>query len=293
MNAKVNLAFILSPQAGPAVGHGRVFPTATKRSAIEGATHVERPFLILVNTSGKLPVSPYYQGIQIFLPFALGPFASFLRVTNSAQRFLAFTILRIGGRLVLGAVLFQGSAVSSDSELLFYQSVIGPVEMVSTSVRSPEVNELARLLVSVKSEEKQGQLLTGEAVMDLTLLAALKDLATPFFRRVSLLRRRGLPLLFESPRESEIGAPWLQPYDPGNAYVRQMNRSAKSLEYREELAIYQEIGDNESGTSVPGDRHCHDAQRRYVGIESLEKSLALSQRSARGVSPLEPLTVLG
>jgi Uncharacterized protein conserved in bacteria len=167
-------------------------------------------------------------------------------------------------------------------------NLINPVLAQSQSVlnqpASSEVNELAAALVGARSEEEQEQLLARKKeLMNGTLLAALRALATPFTQkgdyaeavRISQLEVRIAERIGDRVELANALC------DLGSVYDRQ-NRTAQALDcFQKALAIFEEAGDKKGkARALHSIGLTYVTQRRFnQALEWYDKSLLVSQEA--------------
>jgi len=170
--------------------------------------------------------------------------------------------------------------------LLALSLIFSPSLAQTQSVPNPptlsEVNELAEALVAAASEEEQEQLLAPKKdLVNSALLAALKALADPLFKKgdyAQALRISQLAARISERIGDRVGLGNAL-IDLGKIHDRQ-NRHAQSMEcFQKGLAVFEEVGDKK-GKSIAllyiGD--AYDSESRFdQALAYYEKSLAISE----------------
>src|SRR5947207_1624703 len=200
---------------------------------------------------------------------------------------MSFTLRNVLCLLVLTLTLHLGLTTAA----------FGQPKSLVNSTGSVEVNELATALVRTKSETEQQELLAHKAeLMNPSLLAALKALATPLVQkgdygeatRISQLAVR----IAEKIRDrTALG---ITLCDLGSIVARSQNRAAEALEPLEKsLAILEEVGNKkEQARALHAIGFAYSQQRKHkLALDNYQKSLALSQEV--GDRKLEALVLNG
>ena len=166
---------------------------------------------------------------------------------------------------------------------IFNAALAQPKSLVNAATTT-EVNELAAALVRTKSDAEQQKLLAqhGE-LLNASLLAALKSLATPLVQKGEYAEAARISQLAVRVAEkmgdrTALGSTLC---DLGSVYGRQQNRAAESLDYlQKSLAIFEEIGNKkEQARALQAMGVAYGSQRRHeLAIDSYNKSLALSEQ---------------
>lgn len=148
-----------------------------------------------------------------------------------------------------------------------------------------EVKELAAALVRTKSDAEQQELLAqhGE-LLNSSLLAALKSLATPLIQKgeyaeAARISQVAVRVAEKMGDRAALGSTLC---DLGAVYGRQQNRAVESLEYlQKSLAIFEEVGNKkEQARALQAIGVAYGSQRRHqLAIDSYNKSLALSEET--------------
>src|SRR5262249_49175159 len=166
--------------------------------------------------------------------------------------------------------------------LSFFCPASAQSQSVPNSSTLSEVNDLAATLVAAASEEEQERLLARKPdLMNSSLVAALRELASPGLQKrdyAQALRIYQLAVRIAERVGDRIGL--------GNALLdlgliyRRQNRAAQAMEcYQKSLALFEEAGDKKGKTrALNGIGLTYDSQRRFdKAIEFYEKSLAVSE----------------
>ena len=165
---------------------------------------------------------------------------------------------------------------------IFNAALAQPKSLVNASATT-EANELAAALVRTKSDAEQQELLAQHAqLLNASLLAALKSLATPLIQKgeyaeAARISQLAIRVAEKMGDRTALGSTLC---DLGSVYGRQQNRAADSLDYlQKSLAIFEEVGNKkEQARALQAMGVAYGLQRRHqLAIDSYNKTLVLSE----------------
>src|SRR5262245_11925464 len=164
---------------------------------------------------------------------------------------------------------------------LSFSPTLAQTQSVPNPTASSEVNDLAAALGAAASEEEQERLLAQKKVLvNSSLLAALKALATPYVQKADYalaLRISQLAVRIAERIGDRVGLGNALSY-LGFIYDRQ-NLPAQALDcLQKSLAIFEEVGDKRGKTlALLRIGRTHQSQRRFhQALEYYDKSMAIS-----------------
>ncbi len=188
------------------------------------------------------------------------------------------------------------------SLLVLSLSLISPAlaqtQSVPNSPTMSEVNDLAVALVGAASEEEQERLLARKKdLMNSSLLAALKALASPYFKKgdyAQAVRISQLAVRIAERIGDRVGLGNAL-CDLGLIYERQ-NRTAQALDcFEKSLALFEEVGDKSGKTrALHNIGFTHNSRGRFdQALEYYEKSLRISEEAGDKSSTAKILNSMG